>query len=237
MLSQPMNAMISAARLLFKRRTSLALIVGAYAGLIGAAYLFVTTREATIFQLVLTAALVLIVPALFFVLQAASVSYTGESAFGDVIKNCLRLAVVSLPVIGLTLLGLYGLKKLDSHQTVATTLRYLLIGVVIPLLAIQLWIATSSDGLRALLRSLPAIVLRTLAPQSLFVYACGFLIFAVGPYFLIVKAIPVQRAWLELLLLLLRLSTAAVLILLGWVTTVGAISILNRRSYSRVTEE
>jgi hypothetical protein len=63
-----------------------------------------------------------------------------------------------------------------------------------------------------------------------FVYALGFLIFAVAPYFLIIKTIQTERAWLELSILVLRLSTAAVLILLGWVTTVGGLSVLNHRN-------
>jgi len=60
-----------------------------------------------------------------------------------------------------------------------------------------------------------------------FVYACGFLIFAVAPYFLITKTISSERAWLEFSFLMLRLSASALLVLLGWVTTVGALSILS----------
>ena len=51
-------------------------MLGAYAGLLTVVYLFVSTREATIPQLVLTLAVVVAAPVLFFVLQAISVSYT-----------------------------------------------------------------------------------------------------------------------------------------------------------------
>lgn len=237
MFSQSTIAIFSAARLLFKSRRALALMLGAYAGLLAAVYLFVSTREATISQLILTMALVVVAPALFFFLQALSVSYTNGSRLKILISDCLRMIVASVPLICLTLLGLYGVSKLDAHPTLAITLRYLLIGVVTPLLAIQLWVATSSTGLRSLLSSLRKIAVKTFAPQSVFVYACGFLIFAVAPYFLIVKTIPAERAWLELSLLILRLSASALLILLGWVTTVGAISILSRSSYAKATEE
>ena len=216
MFKESILAIVTAAQALFKNRRALAIMLAAYAGLIAALYLFVSTREATISQLVLTVTLVIVAPALFFLLQALSVSYTTGPLSQGLIRRCFKLIVVSVLVLGITLLSLYGLNKVDSDVTVVTALRYLLIAVVAPLLAIQLWIGTS--------------LRRAFAPQSVFVYALGFLIFAVVPYFLIAKTIPTERAWLELSLLLLRLSTAAVLILLGWVTTVGAISLLNHRN-------
>jgi hypothetical protein len=226
MFKDSIIAIVTAARTLFKNRRAFVLMLVAYAGLLTAVYVFVSTREATISQLILTMALVIVAPALFFVLQAVSVSYTNGPLSRGLISNCLKMMGVSVPVIGVTVLSLYGLSKVQSYVTITTTLRYLLIGVIAPLLAIQLWIATSSSGFRSLIRSLR----KAFAPQSVFVYACGFLIFAVAPYFLIIKTIPAERAWLEFSLLLVRLTTAAVLILLGWVTTVGAISILHRRN-------
>ena len=228
LFSQPINAIFSAARLLFKSRRALVLIVIAYAGLLTAIYLFVSTREATIPQLILTTAVVIVAPALFFVLQAASVSYTSGPPSRALISNCLKLIVVSVPVIAITVLGVHGLSKVDSYVTITTALRYLLISVIAPLVAIQLWIAASSDGLRALKRNLRRIAVRAFASQSVFVYACGFLIFAVAPYLLITQTITTETAWLEFSLLMMRLSVSGLLILLGWVTTVGAISILSR---------
>jgi hypothetical protein len=216
MFTESITAIVTASRTLFENRRALAIIMTAYALLVAAVYLLVSTREATVGQLILTTMLVVFVPALFFLLQALSVSYTKGAPSRGLIRKCLKLIVVSVPVVGVTLLGLWGLGKVNSYATVVTTLRYLLIGVVAPLLAIQLWIGTS--------------LRKAFAPQSVFVYTLGFLIFAVAPYFLIVKTIQTERAWLELSLLLLRLTTAAVLILLGWVTTVGAISVLNHRN-------
>ena len=216
MFTESITAIVTAARALFKSRRALAIMLTAYAGLIAALYLLVSTREATISQLVLTTTLVVVAPALFFLLQALSVSYTAGPLSRDLVRKSFKIIIVSVPLIGVTLLGLYGLGKVQSYATIITTLRYLLIGVVAPLLAIQLWIGTS--------------LRKAFAPQSVFIYALGFLIFAVAPYFLINKTIPTERAWLELSLLLLRLSTAAVFILLGWVTTVGAISVLGHRN-------
>ena len=214
MFTESINAIVTAARALFKSRRALAIMLTAYAGLIAAVYLFVSTREATIVQLLLTMTLVVVAPALFFLLQALSVSYTTGPVSRGLARNCLKMVIVSVPLIGVTVLGLYGLGKVQSYATIITTLRYLLIGLVAPLLAIQLWVKPS--------------LRMAFAPQSVFVYSLGFLIFAVAPYFLITKTIQTERAWLELSLLVLRLTSAASLILLGWVTTVGAISILSR---------
>ena len=233
---QPIRAMFSAARLLVKSRQALVVILIAYAGLLTAAYLFVSTREATIGQLVLTMVVGVIAPVLFFVLQAASVSYTNGPLSKALIRNCLKVIAVTVPLTVLTVLAVYGLSKVESHPTLTTALRYLLVAVFGPLLAIQLWVAVSTESLRRLLKNLRAVAARTFAPQSVFVYACGFLIFAVAPFFLITKTIPSERAWLEFSFLMLRLSASALLVLVGWVTTVGALSILSRSNVTNGDE-
>jgi hypothetical protein len=238
MFSKPTFAIFSAARLLFKSRRALALVVTTYCGLLAAAYFFVSTREATISQLVVTITLVVIAHALFFVLQAVSVNYANDAtSIRKITGDCVKLIIVSLPVLAVTLLGLYGLNKLETSVAVVTTLRYLLLAVVAPLLAIQIWIATSLNGLSSLRGSLRKVAARTFSPQSVFVYAWGFLIFAVVPYFLVIDTTSTERAWLELSILIFRLSLSAVLILLGWVTTVGALTILSRNSYATATQE
>ena len=226
------SAMFSAVRLLFKSRRALLMLLFAWAGLLAAIYLFASTREATIFQLLLTLVVVIAAPALFFVLQAVSVTYADGSVSGGRMKklgiDCLRLIVASLPVVLVTLLAVYGLNRVQAYPTLATTLRYLVIGVVAPMLAIQLWIATTNSGLRSLGKGLRRVLSRTFAPQSVLVYACGFLIFAVVPYVLLQIGASIERPWLELSVLVVRLAVSAIVILLGWVTTVGALSILSR---------
>jgi hypothetical protein len=77
-------------------------------------------------------------------------------------------------------------------------------------------------------KRLGQVLSKTFAPESVLVYACGFLIFAVAPYLLLRKSISTEGAWLEISLLTVRLAASATLMLVGWVTTVGAISILSR---------
>ena len=206
-------------RLLFTNRRALAMLLTTYCGLLITLYLFISTREATIFQILLTLLSIAVAPALFFLIQSISVTYpTGK--LSKVVIVSFKLIIVSLPVIALTVFAVYKVNLI--------TLRYLLIAVIAPLLAIQLWIATSNSGLRSLVKRLGQVLRKAFAPHSVLVYACGFLIFAVAPYLLLRKSISTERAWLEISLLTVRLAASAILMLVGWVTTVGAISILSR---------
>lgn len=232
MFVQAIKAGGSAVRLLFTSRLTLLLLVLMYGALLFAGYLFVSTREATIWQLLVTLALVLVAPLLFFALQAVSVNYVSDRNISGLIRKSafdgLRLLAVSLPVIAFTALAFYGLGKIQSQRTIVVTVQYLLAGVIAPLLAIQLWVGASRDGLRRLLRRVPQAMGKALAPQSLFIYACGALVFAIAPYFLIFHTSQIERAWLEVSLLTVRLILSAFLILFGWVATVGALTLLSK---------
>lgn len=224
--------MFSAVRLLIKSPRVLLTLVLAWAGLLTAVYLFASTREATISQLLLTLVLGIAAPALFFVLQAISVTYADRPVvrIRPTPIECLKLIIVSVPVVALTVLAIHGLNKAQSHVTLATTVRYLLVAVVAPMLAIQLWIAASNSAPHLLVKGLHRVLGQTFAPQSMFVYGCGFLIFAVIPFLILQIGISSERPWVELSMLIMRMAVSAILILLGWVTTVGAISILNRQT-------
>lgn len=216
--STSINAIISAARSLFSNRRSLLLMLAVYASLLAAIYLFVSTREATVSQLVLTLVTVIAAPALFFVLQAAIVGPTSPG----LIKRSVKLLAVSVPIVALTVAAVYGLNKFQTHPTIVMTVRYLAWAVVAPLLVVQLWIAVSNGGV-----GVRRVFARAFAPQSVFVYACGFLVFAVAPYLLLQKTIPAHRPWLEISLIVVRLGLTALLILLGWALTIRTLSILN----------
>ena len=243
------SAIFSAVRMLFRRWTTLPLLIAVYAALLLSLYLFVSTREATMTQLVVTFVVMVAAPLLFFLLQAAIVNYaTGADQAGLLRKaalDSLKFIAVSLPVIALTILGVWAIGKLQGRlavdpntlqpvsvnkMTLLIVLRYLLVGVVAPLVTIQLWIAASTDGLLSSIRNIHKSLGKAFAPQAMLVFACGFLVFAVAPYFLLSKTMNIQRAWLELSVLTVRVVVSALMILLGWVTTVGAISILSRET-------
>jgi hypothetical protein len=247
MFMQTIKAALSATRMLFGRWSTLVLVITLYAGLLLAGYLFVSTREATISQLIITLAVIVVAPMLFFALQAVALNYTSESPalLKKLVYDAVRLGAVSVPMIVLTALALYGLGKIHWHPTVTGAVRYLLIGVVAPLFTIQLWIAASRDGLRPLVRRLHRVAFSAFAPQSVVVYTCGVVVFAIAPYLLIFHPTQTNRVWLEFSLLAVRLIVSALLILVGWFTTVGTLSILSRsgsclpdgRDLARVEDE
>jgi hypothetical protein len=240
------SAVFSAVRMLFRSWLTLPLMIAIYGAMLLAVYLFVSTREATVAQVIVTFTVMLAAPLLFFVLQSASVNYTSNASglVRKTLQDTAKLIAVTLPVIGLTLLVVYLVGKLQgglavdlntsqasspNTLTMLTVIRYLLIGVVAPLVMIQLWIATSTRGLRAIIRNLRETITRAFAPQAVFIFAFGFLIFAVAPYFLLAQTIEFERSWLQVSVLTARLVISALLVLLGWVTTVGALSIINVR--------
>jgi hypothetical protein len=118
-----------------------------------------------------------------------------------------------------------------------STVRYLALGLVLPLAAIHLWLATARDGLIAALKRMGQLLARAFSPQSVLIYIVGFLIFAVAPYFLLFRTTPNKHAWLELVLLGIRVAAVFALTLLGWVITVKAIALLSSKSPDPVANE
>ena len=116
------SAVFSAVRMLFSKWSTLPLLIAVYAALLAALYLFVSTREATVSQVVVTFVVMFAAPLLFFLLQAASVNYaTRDETVGLLRKtayDCWKFIVVSLPVIGMTILGVYLVGKLQGRLTI-----------------------------------------------------------------------------------------------------------------------
>ena len=168
-----------------------------------------------------------------------------------------KFVVITLPLIALAVLVIYLLAKYQSHLAASSdsatqlhpmassrtrgtarapinwksaalsTIRYLALGLVLPLAAIHLWLATARDGLFAAIKRIGQLLARAFAPQSVLIYVVGFLVFAVVPYFLLFRTTPNKHAWLEIVLLAIRLAAVFALTLLGWVVTVKAIALLN----------
>ena len=270
MLTETFHSLVAAARNVFKSWQSTLLIAAVYASLLGLLYLFVSIREATLWQVTLTFVFAVTVPLLFFILQAmiasggasriaAGASETDQVAAGFVLKRSLtnfwKLILISLPLIALGILIAYLLARAQNHfgqtpepaiplphpLTASSTaahaarpinwkvalfsaLRYLSFGLVLPLAAIHLWLATVHDGLVGALKKLATLLSRAFAPRSVLIYVIGFLIFAVAPYFLLFKTTQTNHVWLELSFLIARLLVVFALTLLGWTITVRALA-------------
>lgn len=117
-----------------------------------------------------------------------------------------------------------------------STVRYLAFGLVLPLAAIHLWLATAREGLGAAIRKIGTHLARAFAPQSVLIYIAGFLIFGVAPYFLLFRTTQTKHAWIELLLLVARLAVVFALTLFGWVITVRALDFLSNRPSQTANE-
>ncbi|MFN2532180.1 MAG: hypothetical protein ABR555_12880 [Pyrinomonadaceae bacterium] len=250
MLFRSIDALRSAFRLLLKNWTSTLILLIAYVGLISVVYLFVSTKEATVSQLALTLMLAAVAIGIFFLLQSAALCYTTVENANDFLRRslstCWKIVVVTLPVIGFTIAVAYVLTKIQNHAappppvaalplavvssstkslTLLLTIRYLLFGVFLPLGLIHLWVAVIQDGFRASLSQLRDLSRRIFAPESLLIYSFGFIVFALLPYLVLTKSVSTQKPWLELAVFSLRLALTAILILLGWLLTVGSLTI------------
>lgn len=118
---------------------------------------------------------------------------------------------------------------IDWKAALLSTIRYLALGLVLPLTAIHLWLAMAREGLGRGIIRLRQHLARAFAPQSVLIYIAGFLVFGVAPYFLLFKTTQTRHAWLELSFLVARLVAVFALTLFGWVITVRALAQLSTK--------
>ena len=121
----------------------------------------------------------------------------------------------------------HAARPINWKVALFSTIRYLSFGLVLPLMAIHLWLATVHDGLGGALRKMATLLSRAFAPQSVLIYVIGFLIFAVAPYFLLLKTTQTKHVWLELFFLVARLLVVFALTLFGWTITVRALGLFS----------
>lgn len=146
-----------------------------YAFLLVASYLFISLREATIGQVLVTYALVILIPLIFFILQASIIDRVvlEKLRWRVILLDALKFIVASIPVLLVAWLVYYLLNKLALRypppavelQAVPpaaapakplplhwpslffTTVRFVLFGVAFPLALIHLWIAVAGGAL------------------------------------------------------------------------------------------
>jgi hypothetical protein len=120
MTKNVLASIFAAARDLVRSPRALAVLFALYVALIASIFFFITTREATLWQLFVTGASVLLAPVLFFVVQAAGVSYAvGRRGAGELLRHTarsfLKVFAVSVPLILLAVLSVYLLDKLQQR--------------------------------------------------------------------------------------------------------------------------
>ena len=181
----------------------------------------------------------------------------GATAFGAVLGRALRdfwkILLVSLPLIALAVGVVYLLGKLEGwlpkvaeaprpfspgpggpppaplhwQEALVSTLRLLLLWVLLPLMAAHAWLSVAGAGLLATLKRFHRVAGRAFAPRSVLVYATGLLAFGLMPFFIVYTRTPVSNDWAELFLFGLRLALAFAFTLLGWTITLGALARTN----------
>lgn len=149
-----------------------------YAVLLVASYFFISVREATIWQVFITYALMILIPLGFFTLQSSIINRVLDQRFRwrVILIDALKFLAVTIPVLLLVWLLYYLLNKvavrypapfvevtaptskaappvtppLHWPSLIFATLRFVLWGLVFPLAAIHLWIAVAGGELRGL---------------------------------------------------------------------------------------
>ena len=237
---------------------ALAVFALIYALLLAAFFKFIWTREATVWQVLLTYILMVLIPALFFIYQAAIIDRIRDQKFrwGAILIDALKFFVVTIPILLLAWLLTYLLNKWQLRypapalpilpvgsappppqpmhwpSLIFATLRFVLLGVALPLATIHLWIALAGGEVRSLfaggaqpfLKRIGAAFARAFASESVLIYGLGLVIFFVIPYAILFVPFTVKGNKTDFVLFILRLLLTFVFSLVGWVVTISALT-------------
>lgn len=232
-----------------------------YAFLLVASYIFISIREATIWQVLVTYALMILIPIGFFALQASIINRALDQKFRwrVILIDALKFLAVVIPLVLLAWLLFYLLNKLSARypapvveappppvnqaappatpplhwpSLIFTTLRFVLTGVAFPLAAIHLWIAVAGgefrglfrDGVKSFFKRIGSALARAFSSDSVLIYGLGLIVFFVLPYVILVPTFSVTGNKREFAVFGLRLLLAFLFSLVGWVSTLTALT-------------
>jgi hypothetical protein len=155
---------------------ALGILAALYALLLATLYGFISTREATVWQVTITFVFFVLIPLEFFVLQAAILQHARLQKFhwAQILRDAIKLAVVTIPIVLLGFAISYLLNKWQAHHlapepplilpsakalptppplhwptVLFATARLLILGIVLPLAAIHLWIEVAARDVRS----------------------------------------------------------------------------------------
>src|ERR1700730_7119699 len=194
MVKDTMKQIIETTRSLLKNPSSLAIFAGLYALLLAALYGFIATKEAKVWQVLLTLLFVASAPAVFFLMQAAIINSArqGRIEWYVALRDSCKLALLALPVVLIGLGIAYLLNRWQAHfptphlaplppvstapgkqvaippthwpTVLLATARALIFIIALPLAMIQLWVDVGKQNLLTVIRSGPRLVLKSLGP-------------------------------------------------------------------------
>jgi len=168
---------LEAVRESFANPLALVFSIILYALLLASLYVFVSTREATMMQVLITCFFLLLIPAEFFILQATILAHAQRSRWHwrTILINAVKLFIVTLPILIIGYVIWILLNKWQLHHPAPrapivfppaavkpqplhwpgllfATVRGLFFVVLLPLLTIHLWIAVTTYDVRTLFR-------------------------------------------------------------------------------------
>ena len=177
MIKESIGSFWRTTRALFSDRGSLAIFGGLYVLLLAALYGFIATREATVWQILLTLLFLATAPAIFFLLQAAIINHAhaGRFEWSRVLRDSTKFALLAVPVILVGVGVMWLLNRWQAHfpappvtpapllstpvaapmhwpTVLFATLRALIYGIVLPLALIQLWVEAAGQNTLAFVR-------------------------------------------------------------------------------------
>lgn len=240
-----------------------ALIVFAiiYLLLLLASYFFISTREATVGQVFVTYALMIVIPALFFIYQAAIIDRVRDGKFRwrAIGLDAVRFLLATIPLLLIAWLLYYLLNKLAVRypapsiallpatqgppkpaplhwpSLIFASLKFVLLGVALPLAAIHLWVEVASCNLRESLRGGAKLIVSRMGRRfacafgsdSVLIYALGLVFFFVLPYTVLFVPFTPKGNKTDFAVFILRLLLTYIFSLIGWVVTVSALARVN----------
>ena len=178
MIATTLKTWIDTIRALLTSPRALAIFTGLYALLLGTLYWFIATREATVWQVAITLLGLVLIPAEFFIFQAAILDQARDSRFRwrAILIDALKIFVVTIPILIVAYILWYLLNKWQAHYPTPprvlvfdtphgppnpqplywptllfATLRCLLFGIAFPLATIHKWIQVTRNDLKTLL--------------------------------------------------------------------------------------
>lgn len=178
MITETLKCWVESIRSLVTNVRALAILAALYALLLATLYWFIATREATVWQVIITLVGLVVIPAEFFILQAAILDQARDSRFRwrAILIDAVKIFVVTIPIFIVACVLWYLVNKWQLHYPppprvlvfdtphgppnpqplhwptlLFATLRCLLFGVVLPLATIHKWIEVTRNDLKTLL--------------------------------------------------------------------------------------
>jgi hypothetical protein len=235
---------------------ALAVFALIYALLLAAFFRFIWIREATVWQVFITYVLMVLIPALFFIYQAAIIGRARDLKFrwGAILIDAVKFFLATIPILLVAWLLSYLLNKwqlrypapalptlpvgtalptprpLHWPTLIFGTLRFVLMGIALPLTTIHLWIALAGGEVRTLFaggaffKRIGTTLARALAFESVLIYALGLVIFFVIPYAILFVPFTPKGNKTDFAFFVLRLVLSFIFSLIGWVVTISALT-------------